>query len=71
MTAEPVVADVEILDLGTVVLVQVNTDTAALFVAEHVELEDWQWLGARSFAVDFRYAADLVAGMQDHGLTVE
>jgi len=71
MTADTLVADVSVSDEGTVVLFQVNTASAKAFVDEHVELAGWQWLGTRSFAVDSRYAADLIAGMQDHGLTIE
>ena len=63
-------ADVTILDQGTVVLFRINTDAAEAFV-EDVHLENWQWNGDHGLAVDHRCAGDLIAGMQDDGLTVE
>lgn len=65
------VADVTILDEGTVVLFQLNTDAAKEFVAESVELASWQWICDRGFAVDHRCAGNLIAGFEDCGLTVE
>ena len=52
-------------------LFRLNTDAAEAFVDENVQLENWQSLGNRSFAVEHRYAGNLVARMLDEGLTVE
>ncbi len=64
-------ADVTICDQGTVVLFQLNNDIAGEFVADNVQIESWQWVGNGGFTVDQRYAGNLIAGMQDDGLTVE
>lgn len=64
-------ADVTICDQGTVVLFQLDTDVAREFIAESVELKSWQCIGDHGFAVDHRFARNLIAGMQDDGLTVE
>jgi hypothetical protein len=70
MMADTLVADVIVSNRGTVALFQLNTDAAKAFVDKKVELDGWQWLGNRSFAVDSRYAADLIAGMQGYGLII-
>lgn len=70
-TQEKPMTDLTILDEGTVVLFQLNTDIAREFVDENVQIANWQWLGNRSFAVEHRYAGNLIAGMQKGGLTVE
>ncbi len=46
------------------------TEAAKAWVNEHVQLEGWQWLG-NAFAVDHRYAGELVEAMQEAGLVVE
>lgn len=63
-------ANVTVCDQGTVVLFRLNTDAAEAFVDENVQLANWQWLGNRSFAVEHRYAWDVIAGMLDEGLKV-
>jgi hypothetical protein len=48
---------------------EILSEVAKTFVEENVQLESWQWMG-NSFAVDHRYADDLIAGMKEYGLTV-
>lgn len=63
--------DVRIHGNGTsVIQLEPLTKTAQDWVAKHVELEGWQWLGTR-FACDPRMAEDLIWHMQDAGLLVE
>ncbi len=40
------------------------------WIEKNVNAESWQWLGM-TLNVEHSYAADLVAGMQEAGLTVE
>ena len=46
------------------------TEICKDWVKENVNLESWQWLGD-SFAVEHRYAVDLVVGMLGEGLVVD
>ncbi len=61
--------DIEIRNEGSVVMFAVLTQAARDWVAEHIYLEDWQWLG-NAFAVEPRYADDLESGMSGDGLVV-
>ena len=62
--------DVEITGIGgSVLLFHPRTRAARAWVAEHLELEDWQWLGS-GFAVEPRYAGPLLEGMAADGLEV-
>ena len=54
---------------GTVYLVRPLTRSALAWLTEHTA-EDAQWLG-NGLAVEHRYVADLVAGLREHGFTVE
>ena len=63
--------DVTVSDQGSVVMFILNTDKARTFVKKNVHTESWQWTGNTGFAVDHRYASDLLTGMQDNGLTVD
>jgi hypothetical protein len=51
----------------TVFIVRALTDSALAWLANHT---DGQWLG-NGLAVEHRYVADLVAGLREHGFTVE
>jgi len=62
-------ADVLINDQGTIVLFTPKTAQARRWTDDSVQLEPWQWLG-RSFAVDHRYAADLIDGYTEAGFIV-
>ena len=53
----------EVRDEGTVVLIIPVTELAKKWVNENVQVESWQWLG-QGFAVDHRYAPDLLQGME-------
>ena len=49
----------------------VNTDKVLDFVPTHFNLEPWQWLGKRAFAIDHRFAPQVVCILRDNGFTVE
>lgn len=62
--------DVIVSNEGSLFTFTLKTSAARAWVEENVQLEGWQWLGTRTFAVDHRYADQLAAGMQDAGLEV-
>jgi hypothetical protein len=41
-----------------------------LWIADHVESEDWQWFG-QSLTVDHRYADDLEEYIREAGLVIK
>ena len=61
--------DVLISDQGSLFLVTPMSEAARDWVSENVQLEGWQWMGI-SFAVEWRFAQDLISGMQGDGLEV-
>ena len=65
----PEKVDVTVEDHGSIYLFHPVSEEAQDWVTFHVSLEPWQWLCNR-FSVEHRYAADLVAGMLEDGLTV-
>lgn len=46
------------------------TQAAKDWVAENLEIEGWQWLGASTLGVDWRYAEPIAAMMDAAGLIV-
>ena len=62
-------ADVLVRNEGTVVLLTPKSVEARAWVDENLGLEAWQWLGD-SFAVEWRYAPNVVDGMIGDGLEV-
>jgi hypothetical protein len=56
-----------VLDEGSVVLITPLSKLAREWTEENVQLEDWQWLGG-GFAVDHRFADELLCGIADAGL---
>lgn len=62
--------DVEVNDCGSVVMFAPMTAEAQQWVDTNVGLESWQWLGG-AFAVEHRYADDLIEGMLNDGLVVK
>ena len=62
-------ADVEVRNSGSVIMVAPVTKAAKDWVAQHLSLEGWQWLG-NAFAVDPHYINDLIDGMAGDGLHV-
>ena len=54
---------------GSIFTFRPVTKKARAWVDDNVELESWQWLGD-IFAVEHRYAVDIVDGMRDAGLEV-
>lgn len=61
--------DILIRDEGTIVLFTPSSRRAQKWVKENVQTESWQWMGRSSFAVDHRFAQDLISGMEADGLT--
>lgn len=61
--------DVVVTNDGSVVSFAPQTPAATAWIEDNVQSESWQWLG-KSLVVDHRYAAQLVQGMLDAGLTV-
>lgn len=65
-------ADIAIVEHhGSVVVLELNTPEARVWVAEHVVIESWQWLGNYRFACEPRLAVPLLEGAIDEGLSVE
>lgn len=62
-------ADMLVRDEGSVVMFTPRSVEGQAWVDDNLGLESWQWLG-KSFAVEWRYAPDIVAGMQGDGLEV-
>ena len=62
--------DISVIHHGSVVEFSIRSGEARDWVREHVHIEDWQWIGRDSFAVDHRLAYGLIEGMQDAGLEV-
>jgi hypothetical protein len=62
--------DIRIENCGSACMVTPMTPAARAWIGEHVDLESWQWQGA-SFAIDPRYAQDLIGAMEGAGLTVD
>lgn len=62
-------SDFRVTDHGSVVAFQPLTQAAKDWVAEHVQLESWQWMGA-VFHVDHRPAVGLLAAIQDFDFTI-
>lgn len=63
--------DVSFQDSGSVCLFTLATKAAFDWVEENVQLDGWQWMGKSSFAVDRRFADQLIGGMSGDGLVVE
>lgn len=61
--------DVEVENHGTLFKFRPRTEAAKLWVAEHVQLDDWQWMGG-GFCVEHRYAQPLAESMVADGLVV-
>lgn len=54
---------------GSIAFMQPITDEARAWIAEHVQVESWQWHGD-AFAVEPRMLPDLISGIKGDGLTV-
>ena|ERR1039458_5868484 len=62
-------ADVLVRNEGSVVMLTPKSVEARAWVDENLGLESWQWLGD-AFAVEWRYAPNVVDGMIGDGLEV-
>jgi hypothetical protein len=62
-------ADVTVRNEGTIFLFTANTEIARAWISENVQ-EDATYFGG-SLVVEHRYAAVLVGGMTDDGLTLD
>jgi hypothetical protein len=60
--------DVLFLQVSSVTRVDVLTPAARLWIADHAQIEPWQWLTPTCCAVDVRYAASLQQAMLAAGL---
>lgn len=65
---KPRVVDVQVVGGGTVYMLQPATAAGKQWVAENCQIEDWQ--NQENVAVEHRYIAAIVAGMEQDGLTV-
>ena len=70
MATQNQIADILVECHGSVYLFIYQSDHGREFLVDECETESWQWIGS-NLAVDHHIAADLVATMVDHGLTVE
>jgi hypothetical protein len=61
--------DVTIDNQGSIVRVIPETQQAKDWIQENTDTESWQWFG-NALCVEWRYADDLIAGMQAAGLAV-
>jgi len=61
--------DINVDDEGSVFLFTPVTKLAREWVAQHLSLEGWQWMG-HSFGVEHRFVAPIVEGMLADGLRV-
>lgn len=64
-------ADLTIDDQGTVVVFEMGTFEGYDWVKSHVVVEGWQTLGRNRFAVDPRFALEIMFAALADGLTVE
>ncbi len=64
-------SDVSVTNCGNLFLFVLLTEAAVAWVHDNVSIEGYQWTSKSSFAVDYRFAGDLVEGMQGHGLVME
>jgi len=61
--------DIEIQNEGTIVLFTPMSDAGRAWMTEYLpEPEPWQMLGGQSYAVEHRYAYDIVQGIEYAGL---
>jgi hypothetical protein len=63
--------DVVVTQEGSVFHFALHTDAVRAFVPSQFALEPWQWLGDRAFAVDHRFAPQVVCILRDGGFDVE
>jgi hypothetical protein len=61
-------ADVEFINLGTIVTIRPLSQQGCDWIAENVTAEGWQWLGG-ALCADSRFAFDICQAMQADGLT--
>lgn len=63
--------DLTVEDQGTVVLFEMNTHEGYTWVKDHVVVESWQTMGKHRFAVDPRFALEIMFAALNDGLSVE
>ena len=68
--AEIETADFNVMDCGTIYILNTQTDAAREWVAEHIP-DDAQTFGQCGTVVEHRYIGEIVAGIQRDGLTVD
>lgn len=70
MSTATAVADVEVVNEGSIVLLKPQTPEGSQWLQEHCQHESWQWFG-HALAVEPRYAEAVIDGMIADGLGVE
>ncbi len=63
-------ADFTVTGHGTIFLLRPNTPAAQAWMDEHLQAEQYQMFGT-AVAVEHRYIADIVEGIQADGLTTD
>jgi hypothetical protein len=62
-------ADFEVQDEGTIVLLKPVSDEAKEWGESHIDQEAERW--GVAYVIEPRYLADIIEGIVNHGLTVE
>ena len=62
-------ADIEVLDSGSIVTLRPMTEAAENWIGEHIP-DDAMWFGG-ALVVEWRYADAIICGMQEDGLVVQ
>lgn len=57
-------------DQGSIVMITPESDLEYDWLTDNTNAESWQWLGS-SLAIDYRFADNLIEGIQDAGFIVE
>jgi hypothetical protein len=63
-------ADVTVLNHGTVVQFKLHTDAVRQWVDQNVQADGWQWFGPSNLVIDHRYAGGLAYGIARAGFEV-
>lgn len=59
----------KVQDEGSIVLLQPDSDAEREWLEENTDSEPYQWLGP-NLAVEWRYAAAIINGMNEEGFNV-
>jgi hypothetical protein len=59
--------DFQVVNHGSIWQFVCVSEAAQKFAEDELGLEDWQWMGTRSFGIDHRPAVDLVEQLRGEG----